>query len=57
MIRKIRMSKLANTVKSRYDFHVGDFNKDKAVIESNNDNGKKSLSLTIHDSYSVKVDY
>ena len=34
-----------------------DFDKDKAEIESVNDNGKKTLSLIIHDSYSMKVEY
>lgn len=36
---------------------LGDFDKNKAEIESINNNGKKTLSLIIHDSYSVKVDY
>lgn len=34
-----------------------DFDKDKVEIESVNDNGKKTLSLIIHDGYSVKVEY
>ena len=34
-----------------------DFDKDKAEIESVNNNGKKTLSLIIHDSYSMKVEY
>ncbi len=34
-----------------------DFNKDKAEIESVNNNGKKTLSLIIHDSYNMKVEY
>lgn len=34
-----------------------DFDKNKAEIESVNNNGKKTLSLTIHDSYSMKVEY
>lgn len=34
-----------------------DFDKSKAEIESVNDNGKKTLSLIIHDSYSMKVEY
>lgn len=33
------------------------FDKDKAEIESVCDKGKKTLSLIIHDSYSVKVEY
>ena len=33
-----------------------DFDKDKAEIEIINDNGKKTLSLIIHDSYSIKVE-
>lgn len=33
-----------------------DFDKDKAEIESSNDNGKKALSLTIHGGYNVKVE-
>ena len=34
-----------------------DFDKNKAEIESVNNNGKKTLSLIIHDSYSMKVEY
>lgn len=34
-----------------------DFDKDKAEIESVNNNGKKTLSLIIHDSYNMKVEY
>ena len=34
-----------------------DFDKDKAEIESVCDNGKKTLSLIIHDGYSMKVEY
>lgn len=34
-----------------------DFDKDKAEIESVNNNGKKTLSLIIHDRYSMKVEY
>lgn len=34
-----------------------DFDKDKAEIESVNNNGKKTLSLIIHDSYTMKVEY
>lgn len=34
-----------------------DFDRDKVEIESVNDNGKKTLSLIIHDSYSMKVEY
>ena len=34
-----------------------DFDKGKAEIESVNDNGKKTLSLIIHDSYNMKVEY
>lgn len=34
-----------------------DFDKGKAEIESVNDNGKKTLSLIIHDSYSMEVEY
>ena len=34
-----------------------DFDKDKAEIESVNNNGQKTLSLIIHDGYSVKVEY
>ena len=34
-----------------------DFDKDKAELESVNNNGKKTLSLIIHGSYSMKVEY
>lgn len=34
-----------------------DFDNDKVEIESVNDNGKKTLSLIIHDGYSMKVEY
>ena len=34
-----------------------DFDKNKAEIESVNNNGKKTLSLIIHDSHSMKVEY
>ena len=34
-----------------------DFDKSKAEIESVNNNGQKTLSLIIHDGYSVKVEY
>ena len=34
-----------------------DFDKDKAEIESVNNNGKKTLSLIINGGYSMKVDY
>lgn len=34
-----------------------DFDKNKAEIESVCDNGKKTLSLIIHDGYSMKVEY
>lgn len=34
-----------------------DFDKGKAEIESVNNNGQKTLSLIIHDGYSVKVEY
>ena len=34
-----------------------DFDKDKAEIESVCNNGKKTLSLIIHDGYNMKIDY
>ena len=34
-----------------------EFDKDKAEIESVNNNGKKTLSLIINGGYSMKVDY
>ena len=34
-----------------------DFDKDKAEIESVNNNGKKTLSLIINGGYSMKADY
>lgn len=34
-----------------------DFDKGKAKIESVNDNGKKTLSLIIHDNYNMKIEY
>lgn len=34
-----------------------DFDKDKTEIERNNDNGKQTLSVTIHGDYNVKVEY
>lgn len=36
---------------------LSDFDKNRAEIESVCDNGKKTLSLIIHDGYSVKVEY
>ena len=40
-----------------FTMSFSDFGKDKVEIEGVCDNGKKTLSLIIHDGYSMKVDY
>ena len=42
---------------SPFELTFTDFDKDKAEIESICDNGKKTLTLKIHGSYNMKVEY
>lgn len=59
IIKSIDSIIVAGTTEEDESFKVtfSDFDKDKAEIESVCDNGKKTLSLIIHDGYSMKVDY
>lgn len=59
VVKSIDSIIVTGTTEEREPFTMtfSDFDKDKAEIESANNNGKKTLSLTIHGGYNVKVEY